>query len=87
MQISDNEVKKVLEAQKVVEAIVEVGEERSRADDASLVQEVVAQVMEMPDREDRIAELRAKIASGSYNPTGAEIAEAMVRRAIADRIR
>ena len=34
-----------------------------------------------------IAELKAKIEAGEYNPTGDEIADAMIRRSIADRIR
>ena len=86
MQISDTEVKKLLHARAVVAEIVEIGEERTRAEDAQLVEQVKSDVMGMGDREDRIAELKAKIESGAYNPTGDEIAEAMVRRAIADRI-
>ena len=38
-------------------------------------------------RDDVVAELRARIEAGEYNPTGSEIAEAMIRRAIADRVR
>ena len=40
----------------------------------------------MPDRTDRIDELKAKIASGTYNVTGEGIAESMIKRSIADRI-
>lgn len=89
MQISDNEVRRVLqnvmdrrerEAREVqVESEPPVPEE--------VVNDLVKQVIRMPDREDRIAELRARIEAGDYNPTGYEIAEAMVRRAIADRVR
>ena len=41
----------------------------------------------MPDREEYIAELKAKIDAGQYNPTSDDIADAMIRRNIADRIR
>lgn len=86
MQISDNEVKKILGQGGLVQAIDEVGEKRQRAEDQELVQSVISDVVNMGDREDRIAELKARIESGSYNPTGAEIADAMIRRAIADSI-
>lgn len=86
MQISDNEVKKILGQGGLVQAIEEVAEKRQRAEDQELVQNVVSQVAEMGDREDRIAELKARIEAGNYNPTGAEIADAMIRRAIADSI-
>jgi anti-sigma28 factor (negative regulator of flagellin synthesis) len=86
MQISDNEVKKLLEAKMVVAEIVEMGEARTKAEDQQLVADVTAEVMAMPDREERIAELKAKIESGSYQVTGSEIAESMIRRSIADRI-
>lgn len=58
-----------------------------RVVDRDLVESVVESVKQMGDREDRIAELKAKIASGEYQPSGDDIADAMVRRAIADRIR
>lgn len=41
-----------------------------------------------PDvREDIVDEMRSKIESGQYNPESSEIAEMMVRRMKADRIR
>lgn len=87
MQISDNEVKKILEQQRNLESQINyLGQERQRAEDARLVEDVVASVKGMDDREDRIADLKARIEAGAYNPTGAEIADAMIRRAIADRI-
>ena len=86
MQISDNEVKKLLEAKRVVAEIVEIGEARTKAEDEQLVQKLTAEVIAMPDREDRIQELKAKIQAGEYKVTGDEIAESMVRRSIADRI-
>ncbi|MCX7800809.1 MAG: flagellar biosynthesis anti-sigma factor FlgM [Fimbriimonadales bacterium] len=59
----------------------------AREEDQDLVREIAAKVMAMPEREELIAELRARIEAGEYNPSGADIAEAMIRRAIADRIR
>ncbi|HWD37308.1 MAG TPA: flagellar biosynthesis anti-sigma factor FlgM [Fimbriimonas sp.] len=86
MQISDTEVKKIQDAKKLVAEIVEIGDARSQADDQNLIQEVTAKVMEMPDREDRIEELKARIEAGTYNVTSEEIVESMVRRAIADKL-
>ena len=63
-----------------------MGEARRHAEDQQLVADVVADVNAMDDREDRIADLKARIESGAYGPSGSEIADAMVRRAIADRL-
>jgi len=88
MRISDNEVKKVLEApMTLIEAIVEIGETRQRENDEELVRKMSAKVEEMSDREEAIARLKAKIEAGQYNPTGEEIADSMIRRNIADRMR
>jgi anti-sigma28 factor (negative regulator of flagellin synthesis) len=91
MRISDNEVKKLLtEGQAIVEQIVEIGhgnETASREADKALVQKVTADVVAMSDREEMIAELKARIEAGTYNPSGDDIADTMIRRAIADRIR
>jgi hypothetical protein len=54
--------------------------------DPQMVSAIVKRVEQMPDREDMIAELRARVEAGLYNPSGDEIAEAMIRRAIADSI-
>lgn len=86
MQISDNQVKKILEMGTLAQQIDRVGEARKRAEDTELVAQVVADVNAMADREDRIADLKARYEAGTYNPSGAEIADAMIRRAIADRI-
>jgi anti-sigma28 factor (negative regulator of flagellin synthesis) len=87
MQISDTEVKKILEQTSLVREIEGVGHERRRAEDAELVTRIVEDVKGMPDREDRVADLKARIQAGNYNPTGAEIADAMIRRAIADNVK
>ncbi len=87
MQISDIEVKKILSSKKLVAEIVEIGEARAQEEDQSLIKQVTQEVIEMPDREDRIAELKANIESGSYQVTGDQIADAMIRRNIADKVR
>lgn len=88
MRISDNEIKKVLSTPPaIVEEIVEIGETRVRADDQELVRNLTAEVVAMPDREAMIADLKARIEAGTYNPTGEQIVDGMIRRAIADRIR
>lgn len=88
MRISDEQIKRILEGTPLVSQIEEAGHEADRLDaDRPLVRRVTKEVINMPDREDMIAELKAKIEAGEYNPTGEEIADAMIRRNIADRIR
>ena len=55
--------------------------------DKALIQKITEQVADMPDREAMVAELKARIEAGTYNPSGDEIADAMIRRAIADNIK
>lgn len=90
MRISDNEVKKLLSTPSLAEAeaIVEFQEDvYDPTADQDLIKKVKADVMAMSDREEMIADLKARIEAGTYNPTGDEIADTMIRRAIADRIR
>lgn len=88
MRISDNEVKKILSNESVAHKIVDViGDADAQADDQKLVQQLTTDIEEMSDREEMIADLRARIQAGTYNPTGDEIADTMIRRAIADRVR
>lgn len=86
MQISDTQVKKILEMGSLAQQIDLVGDARRHAEDQRLVADVVADVNAMDDREDRIADLKARIEAGSYNPAGAEIVDAMIRRAAADSV-
>lgn len=88
MQITDKEMRKVMEmgGNPASAPRLEVDLE-AKTIDPSLVQAVVQDVLSMPDREDRVEELKAAIEAGEYNPTSMEIADAMVRRNIADRIR
>lgn len=88
MRISDVEIRKVIGFGGF--AVVEGGEELDvspRETDWPMIDEITARVLAMPDREELVADLKARIAAGEYNPTGEEIADTMVRRAIADRIR
>jgi hypothetical protein len=97
MRISDTEIKKVLSQSAdagaapahplLVEEITEIGAEADRRADAEIVKQVVQDVIQTPDREDMISDLRARIESGAYNPSGDDIADAMIRRSIADRIK
>ena len=89
MRISDAEVKKIISSpgKTIVEAIVEVGDEHARQQDQQLVDALSAEVLEMADRDEVVEELRAQIAAGLYNPSGEEIVDAMLRRAIADNVR
>ncbi len=91
MRISDNEVKKVLSGEySIANEITKIGEESDAARheaDQVLVKQVTREVIEMSDREEMIANLKARIEAGEYNPSGDEIADTMIRRSIADRIR
>ncbi len=82
MRISDEQVRKAVDRLLNPEHQVEIS---PSAEDGPMIEEVVQKVMAMPDREDRIAEMKALIESGKYNPTGAEISESMLRRWIADQ--
>lgn len=87
MRISDTELKKVMAMGGVSLIQTEHGFEPSpREGDEDLIAQLIQEVKAMPDREAMIAELKEKIANGEYNPSGDEIAETMIRRAIADRL-
>jgi anti-sigma28 factor (negative regulator of flagellin synthesis) len=89
MRISDNEIKKKLQSghYAVVSDITDLGNSiKTREKEADHIKQVTAEVIAMPDREYLIADLKARIEAGSYNPTGDDIADAMIRRSIADRI-
>ncbi len=89
MQISDNEVKRLLKSRddlvREIESIADGIDDPEFTIDPQMVRELTQKVLEMPDREDRIAELKAEIAKGTYRPTAEQIVEAMIRRTIADR--
>ncbi|MBI1757120.1 MAG: flagellar biosynthesis anti-sigma factor FlgM [Fimbriimonas ginsengisoli] len=81
-------MKKILNKDPIVGQIVEIGKDLERVEaDKPLIKRVTKDVENMPDREEMVAELKAKVESGEYNPTGDEIADAMIRRNIADHVR
>ena len=88
MKISQEQLKKVAESGGSItpdSALVDAAV--IRLTDKALIQKITEQVADMPDRDAMIAELKARIDAGTYNPSGDEIADAMIRRAIADNIR
>ena len=85
MRISDEQIKKILEERGILGELAEIDEDAAQRDaDRPLIKQVTREVINMPDREALIAELKAKIEAGEYNPTGDDIADAMIRRNIAD---
>ncbi|MCH8274644.1 MAG: flagellar biosynthesis anti-sigma factor FlgM [Armatimonadetes bacterium] len=100
MKVSEEQVRKVIEAQKprqpgqeskaVFETATLYDEKAGPpvADDARLIREVRDQVMAMPEvREELVSELKARVERGEYHVSADEIVEAIIRRAIADRMR
>ncbi|MBL8048964.1 MAG: flagellar biosynthesis anti-sigma factor FlgM [Chthonomonas sp.] len=81
-------MKKVVETQGYAMVEADHGFEPSpRESDMEMIRELTAKVIAMPDREEMIADLKERIARGEYNPAGSDIADTMIRRSIADRIR
>lgn len=88
MKISDSQIQAVLTSGgQITPDAVMVETTVIRLVDAELIEQTAKDVLAMPDREEMIANLKARIEVGEYNPTGQEIADSMVRRMLADRIR
>ncbi|MBV6491688.1 MAG: hypothetical protein CNCCGFBP_02333 [Fimbriimonadaceae bacterium] len=89
MRISDTEVKKILAKSVIqdIESLMEGIDDPQYEIDPQMVKRLTREIIEMPDREDFVAEIKARIEKGEYKPTGEEIADAMIRRSIADRVR
>ena len=52
------------------------------------IQQIKKLISAMPDeREDLVSSLQQRVQSGNYQVSGSEIADLMMRRAIADRVR
>lgn len=85
MKISTQQIQTILRGESPAQTKVDAAV--IKLTDKDLIQEVVKQVNQMPDRDAMVAELKAKIETGQYKPTGHDIADAMVRRSIADRIK
>ena len=57
-------------------------------EETKLIEEMVRRVEEMPDvREDVVEDIRARIADGTYKINSAAVAELMLRRSRADRLK
>lgn len=88
MKISDSQIQAVLTSGgQITPDAVKVETTVIRLVDAELIEQTAKDVLAMPDREEMIASLKVRIEAGEYNPTGQEIADSMVRRMMADRIR
>lgn len=89
MRISDAEVKKIIShpESSVVRDIDSIEAARLQQQDQTMVEQLTTAIASYPDREELIAELRARIEQGTYRPSAENIVEGMVRRAIADQVR
>src|SRR5579872_4398288 len=103
MKISTEEVGRIMQSQAVTRTRLNVTKGYGRpvppreqapassvtlSDQAQEIQKVKAQVDKTPDvREDLVQSLKARIESGTYNVSGADIADLMVRRTFADTVR
>jgi negative regulator of flagellin synthesis FlgM len=88
VKISNEQLRKVTEAGgSITPDSAQIDAAVIKLTDKDLIQEITHKVVDMPDREEMVAELKARIEAGTYNPTGEEIADAMVRRAIADSVK
>lgn len=88
MKISQEQLKKVAEAGgSITPDSALVDEAVIRLTDKALIEKITQQVADMPDRDAFVAEIKAKIEAGTYNVSGDDIADAMIRRAIADNIK
>lgn len=85
MKISTQQIEEIKKGAPVAKERVEAAV--IRLTDADLIQEITDKVNALPDREEMVAELKAKIDAGNYHPSGEDITDAMIRRGIADRIK
>jgi negative regulator of flagellin synthesis FlgM len=89
MKISGTEYEKVLQLEDLTtdgEALVGAGIPLT-TDDAELIAELTAEIEKMPDRDDIVADIKARIEAGTYKVSSDAVAELMLRRAKADSIR
>ncbi len=87
MKISTEQVKKVLSAAAhPAPDMKSVDKTVIKLMDAELIAKLTLEVEKMGDREEMVAALKARIEAGEYQPTGDDIADAMIRRAVADSI-
>lgn len=88
MKISNEQLRKVAESGgSITPDSAQIDAAVIKLTDKALIQEIAHKVADMPDREEMVAELKARIEAGDYEVTGEQIADAMVRRAIADQVK
>lgn len=88
MKISNEQLRKVAEAGgSITPDSAQIDAAVIKLTDKALIDELTHKVADMPDRDEMVAELKAKIEAGEYNVTGEQIADAMIRRAIADQVK
>lgn len=90
MKISEEQVRRVLDAQKAQKKVLEpqviYDREFKLPEEANLIAEMRDRVLAMPEvREELVTEIKDRIANGEYNVTSEDIVDAMIRRAIADQ--
>ena len=87
MQITDIEFIKAVKEKRTIQwnnGSIFSGEVSEK--DSALAQQLVTNIVNMPDREDRIKEIKNLIDSGNYHPSADEIIEAIVRRGMVDQL-
>lgn len=87
MKISSEQLKKVAESGGAAtpdSALVD--EAVIKLTDKDLIQDIARKVADMPDRDEMVASIKARIEAGEYDVSGEDVADAMIRRAIADKV-
>ena len=88
MKISNEQLRKVAESGgSITPDSAQIDAAVIKLTDKALIQEITHKVADMPDRDEMVAELKGRIEAGEYEVTGEQIADAMVRRAIADQVK
>lgn len=78
----------VREASRATPGAKVAGDQVTISSRARLIQELKQRIAAEPEvREEKVAEVRAAIQQGTYKVTGREIAEKMLGRTLADRLR
>lgn len=83
MRISDEQIRSLI-SERLTD---QIGGYTAKPEDAAMIRRLALKIIEMPDRDDMIQDLKARIQDGTYRPSAEEIADAMIRRTIADRTR
>lgn len=86
MKISTEQLNAVRALQADAPATEKVDTAVIRLMDRDLILKTTGAVQGMGDREEMIRDLKARIDEGTYNPSSDDIADAIMRRAAADKI-